>query len=134
MDFILDIAEFLLQAIILLGVFLVAFAGVMALSQRKRGAGEDGTVEVRSLNERFEMHEEAALANDPREAFSRALDDTAFPTSQYDAPGSLEIIPFPRILRSPNLSTVIQDVSQAKSQATNPTQTPPWDPAQGIRA
>ena len=39
MDFLLDIAEFLLQAIILLGVFLVAFAGVMALSQRKRGAG-----------------------------------------------------------------------------------------------
>ena len=37
MDFILDIAEFLLQAIILLGVFLFAFAGVMALSQRKRG-------------------------------------------------------------------------------------------------
>ena len=53
MDFILDIAEFLLQAISLLGVFLVAFAGVMALSQRKRGAGEDGTVEARSLNERF---------------------------------------------------------------------------------
>ena len=37
MDFLLDIAEFLLQAIILLGVFLVAFAGVMALSERNRG-------------------------------------------------------------------------------------------------
>ena len=48
MEFILDIAEFLLQAIILLGVFLIAFAGVMALSQRKRSAGEDGTVEARS--------------------------------------------------------------------------------------
>ena len=42
MDFILDIAAFLLQAIILLGVFLVAFAGVMAISQRRRGAGEEG--------------------------------------------------------------------------------------------
>jgi len=73
MDFILDIAEFLLQAIILLAVFLVAFAGVMALSQRKRGAGEDGTVEARSLNERFEMHEEAvrAVIEDPLESKAR---------------------------------------------------------------
>ena len=39
MDFILGIAEFLLQAIILLGVFLIAFAGVLALTQRKRGSG-----------------------------------------------------------------------------------------------
>ena len=38
MDFILGIAEFLLQAIILLGVFLIAFAGVLALTQRKRGS------------------------------------------------------------------------------------------------
>ena len=76
MDFILDIAEFLLQAIILLGVFLVAFAGVMALSQRKRGAGEDGTVEARSLNERFEMHEEAvrAVIEDPLESKARGKD------------------------------------------------------------
>ena len=76
MDFILDIAEFLLQAIILLGVFLVAFAGVIALSQRKRGAGEDGTVEVRSLNERFEMHEEAvrAVIEDPLESKARSKD------------------------------------------------------------
>ena len=73
MDFILDIAEFLLQAIILLAVFLVAFAGVMALSQRRRGAGEDGTVEARSLNERFEMHEEAvrAVIEDPLESKAR---------------------------------------------------------------
>ena len=76
MDFILDIAEFLLQAIILLGVFLVASAGVMALSQRKRGAGEDGTVEARSLNERFEMHEEAvrAVIEDPLESKARGKD------------------------------------------------------------
>ena len=58
------------STIILLAVFLVAFAGVMALSQRKRGAGEDGTVEARSLNERFEMHEEAVRAaiEDPLES------------------------------------------------------------------
>ena len=76
MDFILDIAEFLLQAIILLAVFLVAFAGVMALSQRKRGAGEDGSVEARSLNERFEMHEEAvrAVIEDPLESKARGKD------------------------------------------------------------
>lgn len=73
MDFILDIAEFLLQAIILLGVFLVAFAGVMALSHRKRGSGEDGAVEARSLNERLEMHEEAvrAVTEDPLESKAR---------------------------------------------------------------
>ena len=40
MDFILGIAEFLLQAIILLGVFSTAFAGVLALTQRKRGSGK----------------------------------------------------------------------------------------------
>ena len=76
MDFILDIAEFLLQAIILLAVFLVAFAGVMALSQRKRGPAEEGTVEARSLNERFEMHEEAvrAVIEDPLESKARGKD------------------------------------------------------------
>ena len=76
MEFILDIAEFLLQAIILLGVFLIAFAGVMALSQRKRGAGEEGAVEARSLNERFEMHEEVvrAVTEDPLESKARGKD------------------------------------------------------------
>ena len=76
MEFILDIAEFLLQAIILLGVFLIAFAGVMALSQRKRGAGEEGAVEARSLNERFEMHEEVvrAVTEDPLESKARSKD------------------------------------------------------------
>ena len=59
MDFILDIAAFLLQAIILLGVFLIAFAGVVAISQRRRGAGEEGSVEACSLNERFELQQEA---------------------------------------------------------------------------
>ena len=58
MEFLLDIAEFLLQAVILLGVFLVAFAGVVAISQRKRGAGEDGSVEARSLNERLEAQQD----------------------------------------------------------------------------
>ena len=42
MDFIFGIAEFLLQAIILLGVFLIAVAGVLTLTQRKRGMGEEG--------------------------------------------------------------------------------------------
>ena len=58
MEFLLDIAEFLLQAVILLGVFLVAFAGVVAISQRKRGAGEEGSVEARSLNERLEAQQD----------------------------------------------------------------------------
>ena len=62
MEFIFGIAEFLLQAVILLGVFLVAVAGVLALTQRKRSAGEDGSVEARSLNERLELHEDAVRA------------------------------------------------------------------------
>ena len=41
MEFIFGIAEFLLQAVILLGVFLLAVAGVLALTQRKRGTGEE---------------------------------------------------------------------------------------------
>lgn len=73
MDFILGIAEFLLQAIILLGVFLIAFAGVLALTQRKRGSEEEGSVEANSLNERFELHEDAvrAITDDPIELKSR---------------------------------------------------------------
>ena len=67
MEFILNIAEFLLQAVILLGIFLVAVAGVMAITQRKRHAGEDGSVEARSLNERFDAQQEAirSIADDP---------------------------------------------------------------------
>ena len=67
MEFILNIAEFLLQAVILLGIFLVAVAGVMAITQRKRNAGEEGSVEARSLNERFDAQQEAirSVADDP---------------------------------------------------------------------
>ena len=67
MEFILNIAEFLLQAVILLGIFLVAVAGVMAITQRKRNAGEEGSVEARSLNERFDAQQEAirSIADDP---------------------------------------------------------------------
>ena len=73
MDFIFGIAEFLLQAIILLGVFLIAVAGVLTLTQRKRGMGEEGSVEARSLNERLELHEDAvrAIADDPVELKAR---------------------------------------------------------------
>ena len=73
MDFTFGIAEFLLQAVILLGVFLVAVAGILALAQRKRGAGEEGSVEARSLNERLELHEDAvrAITDDPIELKSR---------------------------------------------------------------
>ena len=74
MEFIFGIAEFLLQAVILLGVFLVAVAGVLALTQRKRGAGEEGSVEARSLNERLELHEDAvrAITDDPVEVKARS--------------------------------------------------------------
>ena len=74
MEFIFGIAEFLLQAVILLGVFLLAVAGVLALTQRKRGAGEEGSVEARSLNERFDLHEESvrAVADDPVELKARS--------------------------------------------------------------
>ncbi|MDG2459604.1 MAG: protease SohB [Luminiphilus sp.] len=67
MEFILDIAEFLLQAVILLGVFLIAFAGVVAISQRRRGAAEEGTVEAKSLNERYESQQDAirVIVEDP---------------------------------------------------------------------
>ncbi|MEK9529762.1 MAG: protease SohB, partial [Gammaproteobacteria bacterium] len=73
MDFTFGIAEFLLQAVILLGVFLGAVAGILALTQRKRGAGEEGSVEARSLNERLELHEDAvrAITDDPIELKSR---------------------------------------------------------------
>ena len=73
MDFIFGIAEFLLQAIILLGVFLIAVAGILTLTQRKRGMGEEGSVEALSLNERLELHEDAvrAIADDPVELKAR---------------------------------------------------------------
>lgn len=62
MDFILEIIEFLLQAIILLGVFLIAIAGVLAISQRRRDGGDDGAVEARLLNDRYEEQREPIRA------------------------------------------------------------------------
>jgi serine protease SohB len=59
MEFILDISEFLLQAIILLGVFLVAVAGLVSITQRRRGSDEEGFIEAKSLNERYEAQQEA---------------------------------------------------------------------------
>jgi serine protease SohB len=59
MDFILEILEFLLQAVILLGVFLIAIAGVVSISQRRRDGGDEGAVEARLLNERYEEQREA---------------------------------------------------------------------------
>jgi serine protease SohB len=58
MDFILEIIEFLLQAVILLGVFLIAVAGLFAISQRRRDGGDDGAVEARLLNDRYEEQRE----------------------------------------------------------------------------
>ncbi len=62
MEFVLEILEFLLQAVILLGVFLVAIAGVVAISQRRREGGEDGVVEARLLNDRYEEQREPIRA------------------------------------------------------------------------
>ena len=74
MEFLLDIVEFLLQAIILLGVFLIAVAGVVAISQRRRGTSGEGAVEARSLNDRFEDQREAvrAITEDTATAKARA--------------------------------------------------------------
>ena len=58
MDFILEIIEFLLQAVILLGVFLIAVAGLFAISQRRRDGVDDGAVEARLLNDRYEEQRE----------------------------------------------------------------------------
>lgn len=72
MDFLLDIGSFLLQALILLAVFLVAVAGVVAISQRKRGSGDDGFIEARLLNERYEAHQESLRAATEGEADAKA--------------------------------------------------------------
>jgi serine protease SohB len=67
MEFILDIAEFLLQAVILLGVFLVAVAGLVSITQRRRGSDEEGFIEAKSLNERYDAQQEAirSLVEEP---------------------------------------------------------------------
>ena len=72
MDFLLDIGSFLLQALILLAVFLVAVAGVVAISQRKRGSGDDGYIEARLLNDRYEAHQESLRAVTEDEADAKA--------------------------------------------------------------
>ena len=72
MDFLLDIGSFLLQALILLAVFLVAVAGVVAISQRKRGSSDDGYIEARLLNERYEAHQESLRAVTEDEADAKA--------------------------------------------------------------
>ncbi len=61
MEFIQGIAEFLLQALILLGVFLLACAGVISMSNRRKES-EDGFIEVQRLNDRYEAHQESILA------------------------------------------------------------------------
>jgi serine protease SohB len=72
MDFLFDTASFLLQALILLAVFLAAVAGVVAISQRKRGSGDDGFIEARLLNERYEAHQESLRAVTEDEADAKA--------------------------------------------------------------
>jgi serine protease SohB len=62
MEFFIEIIEFLLQAVILLGVFLIAVAGVFAISQRRRDGSDDGTVEARLLNDRYEEQREPIRA------------------------------------------------------------------------
>lgn len=62
MEFIMEIIEFLLQAVILLGVFLIAVAGVVAISHRRRDVVDDGTVEARLLNDRYEDQQEPIRA------------------------------------------------------------------------
>ena len=61
MEFIQDIIEFLFQALILVGVFLLGFAGVISIGQRRKGS-EEGFVEATLLNDRYELNSEAVLA------------------------------------------------------------------------
>ena len=76
MDFILDIAEFLLQAIILLGVFLSRLCRRHGAQPAQTWGGRRRHGGSAFLNERFEMHEEAvrAVIEDPLESKARGKD------------------------------------------------------------
>ncbi len=85
MDFLLDIGSFLLQALILLAVFLVAVAGVVAISQRKRASGDDGHIEARLLNERYEAHQESLRAVTEDEAEAKAREKAKKKARKHEA-------------------------------------------------
>ena len=85
MDFLLDIGSFLLQALILLAVFLIAVAGVVAISQRKRASGDDGHIEARLLNERYEAHQESLRAVTEDEAEAKAREKAKKKASKHEA-------------------------------------------------
>lgn len=58
MEFLQDVALFLIQTLVLVVGILLVIAGASAISQRRR-SGEDGYIEVRCLNDRYTAYRDA---------------------------------------------------------------------------
>ena len=58
MEFLQEVGIFFVEAVILVGALLLVVAGLAAIKQRQRG-GEDGYIEVRRLNDRYNAYQDA---------------------------------------------------------------------------
>lgn len=59
MEVLQEVGVFLIQAAILVAALLIVIAGVVAISQRRRGASDEGCIEVRCINDRFTAYHDA---------------------------------------------------------------------------
>ncbi len=61
MEFLQEVGIFLAQATILVTALLIAFAGITAMSQRRRD-GDEGYIEVRQVNERYKSYQDTLVS------------------------------------------------------------------------
>jgi serine protease SohB len=59
MEFLHEVGLFSAQALVIVVAVVLAAAGIAVVSQRKRGSGEDGYIEVRQVNDRYLAYQDA---------------------------------------------------------------------------
>lgn len=73
MEFLYEVGLFAAQALLIVVAVVLAAAGIAAIGQRKRG-GEEGYIEVRQLNDRYQAYQDAVRSlTETKEAYKARL-------------------------------------------------------------
>jgi serine protease SohB len=62
MEFLYEVGVFAIEALVLVIAVVLAVAGIVAVSSRRRGGGEEGYIEVRQINDRYKAFQNALLS------------------------------------------------------------------------
>ncbi len=74
MEFLYEVGVFAVEALVLVVAVVLAALGIAVVSQRRRGGGDDGYIEVRQINDRYRAYESALRSLTDTKEESKARD------------------------------------------------------------